>query len=114
MEDLPYELNKPLTEDIDYNRCMNHCINLVARSTLKLFEIPKPKKDGTQKDVSMLDAAKAELRQLAEDIELEDLQIQLKEFEDSLTVDASNDSEDCVDIYTNILTDITEEIIAKF
>ena len=51
-------------------RCFNHTVNLVGKSLLKLFDIPK--QSGGSNDVA-LDAAEEALRTMAKDIEIEDL-----------------------------------------
>jgi hypothetical protein len=50
-------------------QCFLHIINLVAKTLIKLFDLPK-RKGGQSLD--------AELKQLGEDLELEDLQTRLE------------------------------------
>jgi hypothetical protein len=74
--------------------CFNHIINLVAKSLLKLFDIPKKSATGTG------DAAEVALQGLAGDLDLEELQTQLGEF--LARGDAKVDDED--DVVDAILT----------
>ena len=69
-------------------RCFNHIINLVAKSLLKLFDVPKKSATGTE------DAAEVALQGLAGDLDLEELQTQLGEF--LARGDAEVDDEDDV------------------
>jgi hypothetical protein len=53
-------------------RCFLHIINLVAKSVIRQFDVEKGKAD----DALRLDEAELELRELAEGIDLEDLETQ--------------------------------------
>jgi hypothetical protein len=61
-------------------RCFLHVVNLVARTTIRVFDVPPKKKsdDATSTDGMatsgdpVLDQARAELRKLAENLELEE------------------------------------------
>jgi hypothetical protein len=55
-------------------RCFLHTVNLTAKSTIQVFDVPKHKKDGTD----VLDKAEAELRALAGSIDVEDIETQLE------------------------------------
>jgi hypothetical protein len=57
-------------------RCFNHIINLVAKSLLRLFEVSK-KKRGAEAEV---DEAEVALRELAGDLDLEDMEMQRDTF----------------------------------
>lgn len=105
------ELTLPNFEGkLNHMRCINHSVNLIARSTLQLFDIPKKKGRTNEDDTSALDQAEAELWQLAEDIELEDVTTQRDSFANSLTEETNDDKEDVIDI----LQLLNSDEIAKF
>jgi hypothetical protein len=87
-------------------RCFNHTINLVGKSLLKLFEVPK---QSTDTNDAALDAAEDALRTMARDIEIEDLRTQLDSYANhgSVSVDDPND------IFDEIGT-MTEEEAKEF
>jgi hypothetical protein len=58
-------------------RCFNHTVNLVGKSLLKLFEVPK---QANESNDAALDAAEDALRSMAKDIDMEDLQTQLSSY----------------------------------
>jgi hypothetical protein len=70
--------------------CFNHIINLVAKSLLKLFDVPKKSASETVDDAEMA------LQGLAGDLDLEELQTQLGEFLAQGDADADNE-DDVVD-----------------
>jgi hypothetical protein len=80
--------------------CFNHIINLVTKRLLKLFEVPKGKRDPSGK--TELDEAEAELERLGKDLEVEDLKTQVEDFHNMLTAEGSDDDEDVIDV-TNLL-----------
>jgi hypothetical protein len=63
LPDFPGEANR--------TRCFNHIINLVAKSMLRLFDVPKKKANQALND------ADRRLHELAEDLDLEELNTQL-------------------------------------
>jgi hypothetical protein len=60
----------------DHILCFNHIINLITKSLLRLFDIPKVK--GASSSYKDLDGAEEELRQLGDAIEIEDLKTQIR------------------------------------
>jgi hypothetical protein len=86
-------------------RCFNHIINLVAKSLLKLFEVSK-KKRGVEGEV---DDAEAALRELAADLDLEDMEMQRDAF--AAGGDVGIDDDD--DIVDEIAT-MSEEEVTEF
>jgi hypothetical protein len=78
-------------------RCFNHVINLVAKSLLKLFDVPKKSSSAT------VDAAEEALQGLAGDLDVEELQTQLGEFLAQGDIDA--DDEDDVEDTLSRMTD---------
>lgn len=67
LPDFPGALNR--------TRCFAHIINLVAKSLLRQFDVPKKKAD------EALEQAEQDLLNLAEDIELEDAETRATELE---------------------------------
>jgi len=57
-------------------RCFNHVLSLVAKTSIRVFDIPDADKD------SVLDSVMAELQELAKNIEIEDLKTQAAGCED--------------------------------
>ena len=57
--------------DANRTRCFAHIVNLVAKSVLKLFDVPKKKAD------EALDEAENALRELADGVELEEMETRL-------------------------------------
>jgi hypothetical protein len=74
--------------------CFNHIINLVAKSLLKLFNVPKGKQSSSGD--TAVDLAEAALQELAKDLELEDVMTQLKGFL-AKGDDGCDDDDDAVD-----------------
>jgi hypothetical protein len=70
MIDALEDLIKTFPGDPNRVRCFNHVTSLVARSTIRMFDIPKAQADAA------LDEAERELQELAEGIDLEDLVMQ--------------------------------------
>jgi hypothetical protein len=123
IDDFPGEPNRV--------RCFNHVINLVAKSLIKLFDVPKAKRGGNEKanapktmrngneqaDASKakhnkkdkVDEAVAALQELAGEIDLEDLQTQV----DTFTGDGDVGSDDIHDIVDEIAL-MTEDEVAAF
>jgi len=58
-------------------RCFNHVLSLVAKTAIRVFDVPDADKD------SVLDSATAELQELAKNIEIEDLETQAAGCEDN-------------------------------
>jgi hypothetical protein len=87
----------------DHIRCFNHCINLIAKALLSLFDVPKGKQSSSGD--KKLDVAEEELRRLGEDMELEDLRTQVADFHNTLTVEGVDDEEDAFDPITLLDTD---------
>jgi hypothetical protein len=69
-------------------RCFTHIINLVAKSIIRQFDIPKGKAD------EALDDAERELRELAEGIDLEDLRMQGEREDDDDEDDDLDENDD--------------------
>jgi len=85
-------------------RCFLHILNLVVKSIIRQFDLPKSKKtsDGVDEDDPMLDAATRELLKLAGDIDLEE----------RITASASDDEEaadDDEEGWVDELEDMTED-----
>ena len=74
----------------NWTHCFNYIMNFVARSMLKLFEVPKKSKE----DVVL--AAEATLQARVEDIEIKDLQTQVQSFAD-LASEGVDDDDDLFD-----------------
>ncbi|TFY73210.1 hypothetical protein EWM64_g10802 [Hericium alpestre] len=70
--------------EVNRTRCFVHIVNLIAKSLLKQFNVPKKKAD------EMLSSAEKELWELAEDLDLEERQTRVDEL---LQVDAGTDVE---------------------
>jgi hypothetical protein len=87
-------------------RCFNHTVNLVGKSLLKLFDVPKQSEDS---DDVALDAAEEALRTMAKDIEIEDLRTQI----DSYASRGSVSVDDPDDIFDEVAT-MTEEEVKEF
>jgi hypothetical protein len=86
-----YELSLSLPNfpgEANRTRCFNHITNLVAKSMLKLFDIPKKKADQ-----AITDAEKT-LHELADDLDVDDLNTQ----QDSVTsTEEAEDNDEYVD-----------------
>ena len=85
-------------------RCFLHILNLVVKSIIRQFDLPKSKKtsDGVDEDDPMLDAATRELLKLAGNIDLEE----------RITASASDDEEaadDDEEGWVDELEDMTED-----
>jgi hypothetical protein len=94
-------------------RCFNHIINLIVKTLLKLFEVPKGKRDPSGK--TELDEAEAELERLGKDLEVKDLKTQVEDFHNTLTAEGSDNDEDVIDatelLDTDELADFRESIV---
>jgi hypothetical protein len=90
----------------NHTRCFNHIINLIAKTLLKLFEVPKAKGDPTGN--KELNEAELELERLGRDLEIEDLKTQVEDFHNALTAEGTDDDEDLIDA-TELLDE--EEIV---
>ena len=68
------ELTKiiPTYSEVGHTQCFLHIINLVAKSIIWQFDIPKKKKDQHPEQGSQSDNAEQELQDLAGDIDLEE------------------------------------------
>jgi hypothetical protein len=86
-------------------RCFNHIINLIAKSLLRLFEVSK-KKRGAEAEV---DEAEAALRELAGDLDLEDMEMQRDAFAAGGDIGVDDD-DDVVDE----LTMMSDEEVREF
>ena len=67
LHDFPGEANR--------TRCFAHIVNLIAKSLIRQFDIPKKQAD------EELSAAEKELQELAQDLELYEVQTRLEEME---------------------------------
>jgi hypothetical protein len=93
------EVLEGLLENFDgqasWTRCFAHILNLVAKTTIKQFDVPKGKAD------EALDAAEKELRDLAEGVDVEEIMTRaetpLNEDEEPDDVDGLVDERDALD-----------------
>jgi hypothetical protein len=92
-------------------RCFLHILNLVVKSIIRQFDLPKSKKtsDDEDEDNATLDAATAELLKLAADIELEE-QITVSTGDDEV---ADDDDEGWVDEHKEMTEDELKELAAS-
>jgi hypothetical protein len=92
-------------------RCFLHILNLVVKSIIQQFDLPKSKKtfDNKDEDDPMLDVAAAELLKLAGDIDLEE-QITVSAGDDEV---AEDDNEEWVDEHENMTEDELKELAAS-
>jgi hypothetical protein len=91
--------------------CFLHILNLVVKSIIQQFNLPKSKKTSDNKDEDdlTLDAATAELLKLAADIDLEE-QITVSTGDDEV---ADNDDEGSVDKHEDMTEDELKELAAS-
>ena len=76
----------------NHTRCFTHIINLIAKSLMKLFEVKKK----NQYDV--LTNAKNNLQQLADNIDMEDLETQIRAYQGhGVGTEGVDDDEDILD-----------------
>jgi hypothetical protein len=63
-------------------QCFNHIVNLVTKSLLKLFDVMPARASAANADITdaSIDAAEAALRELAHNLDLEDVRTQLGSF----------------------------------
>ena len=92
-------------------RCFLHILNLVVKSIIRQFDLPKSKKtsDDEDEDDPTLDAATAELLKLAADIDLEE-QITMSAGDDEVTDD---DDEGWIDECEDMTEDELKELAAS-
>ena len=92
-------------------RCFLHILNLVVKSIIRQFDLPKSKKtsDDEDEDDPTLDAATAELLKLAADIDLEE-QITVSAGDDEVTDD---DDEGWIDEREDMTEDELKELAAS-
>jgi len=93
-------------------RCFLHILNLVVRSIIWQFDLPKSKKtlDGADKGDPTLDAAMRELLKLAGDIDLEE-QITVSAGDDNKVAD--DDEEGWVDEHEDMTEEDLKELAAS-
>lgn len=77
----------PGFEIVNHTRCFLHINNLVARSVVRQFDVPKKAPTDPESD----DPAERELQELAEDIEQEDCQTREALLEEMGTNEVEND-----------------------
>jgi hypothetical protein len=83
--------------ETNHTRCFNHIVNLIAKTLLKLFEVPKAKGASTGK--KEVDEAEEELERIGKELEVEDLRTQIEAFANPLTaegIDAEEDVDDAM------------------
>jgi hypothetical protein len=92
-------------------RCFLHILNLVVKSIIRQFDLPKSKKtsDNEDEDNPTLDAATVELLNLAADIDLEE-QITVSAGDDEV---ANDDDEGWVDEHKEMTEDELQELAAS-
>ena len=92
-------------------RCFLHILNLVVKSIIRQFDLPKSKKtsDDEDEDDPTLDTATAELLKLAADIDLEE-QITVSAGDDEVTDD---DDEGWIDEREDMTEDELKELAAS-
>jgi hypothetical protein len=92
-------------------RCFLHILNLVVKSIIRQFDLPKSKKASgdDDKDDPALDAAIAELLKLAGDIELEE-QITASAGDNKA---ADDDDEGWIDEHEDMTEDELKELVAS-
>ena len=92
-------------------RCFLHILNLVVKSIIRQFDLPKSKKtsDDGDEDDPMLDAATIELLKLAGDIDLEE-QITASASDDEA---ADDEEEGWVDKHKDMTEDELKELAAS-
>lgn len=108
----------PAFSSVNRTRCFAHILNLIAKSILKLFDIPKPKKkagvgdelandepvnDGPAYNDPELDDDERELLELAGDIDEEELTT--RQENDADDDDEDDDEEDWVDEMAELTED---------
>ena len=93
-------------------RCFLHILNLVVRSIIRQFDLPKSKKtlDGADEGDPTLDAATRELLKLAGDIDLEE-QITVSAGDDNEVAD--DDEEGWVDEHEDMTEEDLKELAAS-
>jgi hypothetical protein len=89
--------------------CFNHIINLVAKSLLKLFDVPKGKQSSSGD--TTIDLVEAAFQELAKDLKLEDVMTQLKSFL-AKGDDGCDDNDNTVDEIRE-MTDAEEKAFRK-
>ena len=96
-------------------RCFLHILNLVVKSIIRQFDLPKSKKmlddSDADKDDPTLDAATMELLKLAGDIDLEEW-ITMSTSDDDLEA-TDDDEEGWVDEHDNMTEDDLKELVAS-
>ena len=96
-------------------QCFLHILNLVVKSIIRQFDLPKSKKtlddSDPDEDDPMLDAATMELLKLAGDINLEEWIIVSASDDDSEAAD--DDEEGWVDKHNDMTEDDLKELVAS-
>jgi hypothetical protein len=94
-------------------RCFLHILNLVVKSIIRQFDLPKSKKtsDDADEDDPTLDAATKELLKLAGDIDLEEWITVSASGDDSEAAD--DDEEGWVDEHEDMTEDDLKELVAS-
>jgi hypothetical protein len=99
LHDFPGEANR--------TRCFTHILNLVAKSIIKQFDVPKAR---ANEALEALDDAAKELAALAVDVDVEE-QISREEhlFEGEPEGDEDGDEDDNLDGWTDVRADLSDE-----
>ena len=96
-------------------QCFLHILNLVVKSIIRQFDLPKSKiisdDSDADEDDPMLDAATMELLKLSGDIDLEERIIMSASDDDSEAVD--DEEEGWVDKHNNMTEDDLKELVAS-
>lgn len=95
----------------NHTRCFLHILNLVVKSIIRQFDLPKSKKtsDGADEDDHTLDAATRELLKLAGDIDLEE-RITVSDGDDEV---ADEEEEGWVDEHEDMTEEDLKELSAS-
>lgn len=77
-------------------RCFLHVVNLVAKTTIRVFDVPRKDKDSNDDDAAtgdaVLDQARQELEKLAQNVELEDAETRVAMAQQESESDGDEDS----------------------
>jgi hypothetical protein len=92
---------------VNRTRCFLHIINLVAKTLLKQFDVPKKDAD------KVLDEAERALRELAQDIDLEEMMTRINNAGDGSDGDEDDDIEGWVDEMELLSNDEREDLSEK-
>ena len=92
LEDFPGAANR--------TRCFTHILNLVAKSIIKQFDVPKAQAD------EVLDDMAKELAALAVDLDIEE---RLSREDQSFEGNEDGDEDDNIDEWADVLTEVSDE-----